>query len=431
MNKILLMNYGLSCEIGVTRQMWMVHEGDIVVSAIPVDEKFLDYLCELSGIDRDKVTVLNIGRDVDEETLTAPDLVARLRAAMGGSTEWELLPAAHTEAVAALAELLGLPIDTGLRFTAQRGPDLLNRKSHFRQLAAGAGVTLPAGAIVTTEAELAAAVERLLPETGTVIVKRDNDLGGAGNRALTTKEAGPLNGVRETVAVNGNRVEAVARLWRELAGVDGQVLVAEAYHHATDIFYFEYHIGPDGIARMLDTGLRRDAVGEPDAPSLVWVGLEIPADLPPGTAARALTESGRLADLAARLGYRGHLNIDGIRTVDGALYFNEINARWGGCTALHDIGEKLFGPAYADHHVISGLRVLTPMRFADAVDLLRRNGVHFTPESGEGAIVLGYDAELGKATECVLIGPTRERVREIEEHLRAVAGTVTDPALVE
>jgi hypothetical protein len=57
--------------------------------------------------------------------------------------------------------------------------------------------------------------------------------------------------------------------------------------------------------------------------------------------------------------------------------------------------------------------------------------VHFTPESGEGAIVLGYDAELGKATECVLIGPTRERVREIEEHLRAVAGTVTDPALVE
>jgi hypothetical protein len=172
-----------------------------------------------------------------------------------------------------------------MRFTAQRGPDLLNRKSHFRQLAAGAGVPQPAGSVVTTEAELAAAVEWLLPETGTVIVKRDNDLGGAGNRALTTKEAHPLNGVRETVAVNGNRAEAAGRLWTELAA-DGQVLVAEAYYPAVQIFYFEYHIGPDGLARMLDTGLRRDAVGDPGAPSLVWVGLEIPADLPPGTAAR-------------------------------------------------------------------------------------------------------------------------------------------------
>jgi hypothetical protein len=81
--------------------------------------------------------------------------------------------------------------------------------------------------------------------------------------------------------------------------------------------------------------------------------------------------------------------------------------------------------------VISGLRVVTPMRFADAVDLLRRNDLHYTRESGEGALVLGYDAELSKATECVLVGPTRERVREIEERLRAVAGTVTDPALVE
>jgi hypothetical protein len=430
-NKILLMNYGLSCEIGVTRQMWMVHEGDIVVSAIPVEEHFLDYLCEVSGIDRDTVTVLNIGRDVDEDALVAPDLVAELRALMGGSTGWELLPAAHTEGVAALAELLGLPKDTGLRFTAQRGPDLLNRKSHFRQLAAGAGAAIPAGSIVTTEAELAAAVERHLPETGTVIVKRDDDLGGAGNRALTTKEAGPLNGVRETVVVNGNRAEAVTRLWQELAGVDGQVLVVESYHHATEIFYFEYLIGADGVPRVLDTGLRRDAVGEPDAQSLVWVGLEIPADLPPGTAARALTESGRLADLAARLGYRGHLNVDGILTEDGELYFNEINARWGGCTSLHDIGEKLFGPNYADHHVVSGLRIVTPMRLSDAVELLRHNDLHFTRETGDGAVVLGYDQELSKATECVLTGRTRARVREIEERLRAVAGTVTDPALVE
>ena len=429
MNKIVLLNYGLNRELGINRNLWQVTEGDIVVTAIPVDERFLAYLCEVCGMDRDKITVLNLDHGV-EEMLTSPELAGQLRMLTAGRGDWELFPAAYTQGVAGLAALLDLPAHAGLRFAAQRGDDLLNRKSHFRQLAAGVGVTIADGSVVTTEHDLTAAVERLLPETGTVVVKRDNDLGGHGNWALTTKEARPLNGIWRTIAVNGNLSETTARLW-DLLTDRGTTLVVESYHQSSRVFYFEYLIDADGRPRMLHTGLKRETAGEPGAPRKVWLGLEIPADLPPGTAARALTESAQIAGTVAQLGYRGRINVDGVFTEDGSFFFSEVNARWGGCTSLHSIGERLLGPAYADDHVISGLRVVTPMRLPDAVALLRGHGLHFSPESGEGVLVLGCDGHLAKATECVLIGRTRERVREIEERLRAVAGTVTDPALVE
>jgi hypothetical protein len=429
--KILLMNYGLNCTIGVYRQMWMADEGDIVVSAIPIDQEFLNYVCTTLRIDPEKITILDLGHDVTEEVLASPELAEQLHPLLVGSNSWQLVPASYTEAVAALAELLGLPIDTGLRFTAQRGPDLLNRKSHFRQLAAGAGVSIPEGRVVGSLPELAAAIERYLPRTGTVIVKRDDDLGGHGNRAVTTKEAGPLPGVRQTLSVDGDVQEVAEKLWQELTDDGNRILVVESYHTAEQVFFYEYLIGEDGFPRILDTGTRRDALGDPGAPGMVWVGLEVPADLRRSATMRALTQSAQLVGVAAGLGYRGYINADGIVTPEGELFFNELNARWGGCTSLHHIGEKLFGETYADDHVISGLRVVTPMVLSDAVRLLRDHGLHFTPESGEGALVIGYDTELGKATECVLIGPTTARVREIEAQVRDVAGTVSDPAFVE
>jgi hypothetical protein len=363
--------------------------------------------------------------------LTSPELAGRLRMLTEEGGDWELFPAGYTEGVVGLAELLGLRAHSGLRMAAQRGDDLLNRKSHFRQLAAGAGVSIADGSVVTTEADLTAAVERLLPVTGTVVVKRDNDLGGHGNWALTTKEAKALDGVWRTIKVNGNLAETTAKLWHELTDAGSMLVVVESYHQAKRVLFFEYLVDAEGRPRILNTGLKRETAGAPGAPRQVWLGLEIPADLPPGTGARALTESGQIADIVARLGYRGRFNIDGVYTEDGDFFFTEVNVRWGGCTSLHNVGEKVLGPGYADDHVISGLRVVTPMRLWDAVDLLKRHDLHFAPESGEGVLVLGYDGQLAKATECVLIGRTRERVRKLEERVRAVAGTVTDPALVE
>lgn len=429
-NSILLMNYGLNQPMGVYRQMWMVEEGTIVVSAVSVDDEFWGYVCDVAGIDRDKVVIVDIGRELTDEVLTSPELLGRLAPLVAGATDWELVPAAFTQGVAGLAELLGLTVDTGLRFAAQRGCELLNRKSHFRRLAAGAKVSVPAGCVVTTERELANGIDRHLPETGTVIVKRDNDLGGRGNRALT-KDPVPLPGVRETIAIDGNVSDVAARLWMELTEGTDEVLVVESYHAAARVFYLEYLIDAEGFPRFLDSGLKREVLGGPGAASMVWVGLELPADLGPSTAARALTEAARIVGTAADLGYRGHINVDGIVTTDGRMFFNEVNARWGGSTALHHVGEKLFGANYADDHVVSGLRVVRPAPLAETVGLLRDNGLHFSAESGEGALVLGYDRTFGRATECVLIGPSTSRVREIEDRVCEVVGTVSDPALVD
>lgn len=103
------------------------------------------------------------------------------------------MPCFWTQGVAELAAVLGLAPRGGLGFAAQRGSDLLNRKTHFRQLAAGAGVPVPDGSVARTPLELTRAIERQLPRTGTAIVKQDDGAGGSGNLTLTRGAAGAPN----------------------------------------------------------------------------------------------------------------------------------------------------------------------------------------------------------------------------------------------
>lgn len=416
--RILLLNVGTAAPRAVHRQLWLVEEHDVVVSPIVLDEPFLRYVLGELGVERDTVRVVAHHGELTDEALVSPDLVRRLRSALAGHGTADLLPAAHTEGVAALARLLGLPLGPGLRFADQRGPVLLNRKSHFRQLAVGAGLPVPDGSVVTDARALAAAVERHLPRTGTVILKRDDDLGGQGNTALTLGATDPLPGVHRTLAVTDPRATADA-LWAELTDEHGRVAVVESYHPADHSFYAEYFIADDGGITFLNSGgIRRRTDADPAAGELVWVGLELPADLPSGTASRALTAAARMVGLAAALGYRGHINIDAIRTTDGAVLFNEVNARWGGSLALHTIGARLLGPDYADHHVISGLRDIPPLPLPDALRILRAEGLAFSADTEEGVVVVGIDPDLGAPLECVAVAPSRARAREIEAGLR-------------
>ncbi|MFI9721801.1 peptide ligase PGM1-related protein [Streptomyces sp. NPDC052396] len=426
--RILVLNIGTAAARAVHRQLWLVRPGDVVISPIPVDEPFLRYVCGELGVDRDTVQVVNAGGELTDKALVHPDLVEWLRPMT--KDDAQLLPAAHTEGVAALARLLGLPPGPGLRFAAQRGPVLLNRKSHFRQLAVGAELPVPAGSVVTGARELAAAIRRHLPRTGTVIVKRDDDLGGQGNVALTLGDTSPLPGVCRTLAATDPRTAADA-LWAELTDDHNPVVVVESYHPATHSFYAEYLIAEDGRITFLNSGgIRRSPDPDPAAAELVWVGLELPADLPPGTASRALTAAARMVALAAAIGYRGHINIDGIRTTDGSVLFNEVNARWGGSLALHTIGERLLGPDYADHHVISGLRDITALPLPEALRILREQGLAFSAATKEGVVIVGADPQLGAPLECVALAPSTARARQIETRLRrATAPAPADPAM--
>ncbi|MEU3711053.1 peptide ligase PGM1-related protein [Streptomyces catenulae] len=415
--RILVLNVGTAAARAIHRQLWMIDEGDVVVSPIAVDETFLRYVCGALGIDPDAVRLVVHPDGLTDPALVAPGLVARLRAAVGDADAY-LAPAAHTEGVAALAGLLGLPLGPGLRFAAQRGPVLLNRKSHFRQLAVGAGLPVPDGSVVTGARALTDAVARHLPRTGTVVVKRDDDLGGQGNIAVTLGPTDPLPGVARTLSAADPRAAAES-LWAELTDADNRLLVVESYHPATHSFYTEYLIAEDGGVTFLNSGgIRRCPDPDPDAEELVWVGLELPAELPPGAASRALTAAARMVALAAAVGYRGHINVDAILTTEGEVLFNEVNARWGGSLALHTLGTRLLGPNYADHHVISGLRDITPLPVAEALRVLDATGLAFSAGSGEGVVLVGCDPRLGAPLECVAIAPSRARARQIEDRLR-------------
>ena len=370
MPKIILMNIGtehaLSQDLesshslakSAWRNTWFAEEGDIIISPLAIEEDFLRYLGHTLGFDSQSLSVITRNQLVTDELLLSPDFIEDIRAYVSNSTFWRMMPCFYTRGVAELESLLGIENYGRLHFAAQCGGDLFNRKTHFRQLATGVHLPLANGSVVHTPRSLTKAIEKHLPHTGTVIVKKDNAAGGMGNITLTSGTVMALPGSRETMHVHSSNIQVIATdLWAQLTDPQSQFLVVESYHSASHRFYFEYWIDDNRSPLFLNSGtirLRPDR--KPNAKELVWIGLDIPAEIPSFSSANALTMSVQFAMLAAQIGYRGPINIDAIITDSGELIFNESNARWGGGLVLHTLGERLLGKRYADNHVLSSLR---------------------------------------------------------------------------
>ncbi|MFD6297239.1 hypothetical protein ACFWFU_20760 [Streptomyces sp. NPDC060235] len=404
------------------RHMWFVEEGDILVVPAFIEQDFLHYVGETMGVDTSTVLVLTRDDILSDEVILSPDFVGELQSLLGKarrSTPWRLMPCFFTEGAAELASLVNVEAGPAQQFAGQRGPVLLNRKSHFRQLAIGAGLPLPQGCIATSLTTLTRAVERLLPVTGTVIVKGDNAAGGKGNIALTTHPiTRPLAGTRETRPIDSDDVGgAAADVWEALKAQE--VLVVESYHEARHMFYFEFFIDDRHAVRFATSGsIRLETSPTPQAKDLVWVGLDIPVDLPPFALGNAVTEAAKFARCAADLGYQGYINIDAILTSSGELFFNESNARWGGGTIMHAISERLLGPCYADDHAVSSLRDVPPVPLDQVLALLRKHRIAFDPATGEGVIVLACDPDRTNMMECLVLSHSLAENRKIEMVLR-------------
>ncbi|MFC8917844.1 peptide ligase PGM1-related protein [Streptomyces sp. NPDC057116] len=431
MPKIIILNVGTEHALGdrassthpITRSgwrhAWFAEHGDILISPVAVDDDFLRHVGDTLGFEPSTVTVLSRDRIVTDELLLSDGLLKELQELTEGGSAWRLMPCFWTRGVAELASRLGIEPHGGLGFAMQHGSDLLNRKSHFRQFAAGAGVPLPDGSVARTPPELARAIERHLPRTGTVIVKQDDGAGGLGNLTLTRGEVTPLPGARETRYVGEDIPALAAEVWDALTDRLSHGLVVESYHASTHQFYLEYLIGEDGVPALLDSGdIRVRPDSDPASTELVWVGLDLPAALPPALCAQALHESHRLARLVGQLGYRGHVNIDAIATDDVGLLFNEINARWGGGLVAHDICERLIGRDYANQHVAATVRDVPPASLETVLRILDKQGLGFSRATREGVLVLACDPLLLNNTECLVIAATRDRAREIEARLR-------------
>ncbi|QOG21012.1 peptide ligase PGM1-related protein [Bradyrhizobium sp. SEMIA] len=402
------------------RSAWFAHEGDLIVSPVVIPADLLSFIGATLNFDASSLCLLvpqggSQSSVLDDCTLLSKTVVERINRHIRQKSTWRLNPCYSTEGVARLADMLGIP-QTGNDFALQRGPDLLNRKSHFRQLATSVALPLPNGSITTDSNELFRAVTSLRTATGSVIVKLDNGAGGVGNVILTGNESDPLPGARDTRRIPWTSFDPDA-LWSEMTTASCKTLVVESYHLATSLFYLEYEIEDDGSIVFMSSGnirLRKSA--DRSERALIWTGLELPSDLRNEQWLTAQAHAYRFVALARNLGYRGMLNIDAIFADDGRLLFNEANGRWGGGSVLHTIAVRLLGFDYSGCNVLLSVRNVRSGSLQIAHDRLVKEGFLFDRTRKEGVIPLAADPEAG-TVECLVIARDRAAARDLQYHL--------------
>lgn len=402
------------------RSTWFAQEDDLIVSPVAIPADLLHYIGATLNFDPSTVMVLMPEKTqentvLDDVTLQSNTILERIRRHIVQSADWKLRPCYSTEGVARVAAILGIP-QNGDDFALQRGPDLLNRKGHFRQLATSVGLPLPSGCVTTSSDELLRAVNSLRFETGMVIVKLDNGAGGVGNIILNGNDSVPLPGARETRRVLWPSFDPDA-LWSDITTPSCKTVIVESYHLARSMFYLEFEIEEKGSIAYVNSGnirLRRSE--DRSEKALIWTGLELPSDLSNEHCSTAYAHAHRFVEFARMLGYRGMINIDAIFSIDGKLLFNEANGRWGGGSVVHSIAVRLLGPDYSNSYVVSSVRDVRSRSLRTAIDYFANEGLLFDSTHKEGVIPLAADQEAG-TVECLVMARDRLASRNLEHRL--------------
>ncbi|MGO4419851.1 peptide ligase PGM1-related protein [Streptomyces sp. MCAF7] len=414
------------------RLLWTLESGDIAVVPGPVNKDFLDYLAATLGLLPEEFTVLSL-RDYSESSWYPddnPGLVDGLRdriAASGpGAGPWTAACYLHDRDIARWERLLGVDQHDAEPF-AQDMVALVNTKSVFRALAVAAGVPVPEGRVVDPGPELVDAVTELLPRTGSVIVKQDQNSGGDGNVLVTTDSEVVGLGAYQVLRLGGaGRTEVhgaldgigLARpplLPRHTAAAR---LVVEVYHPRSKTLSSELYVPKRTAPVLLNYG---DMRMEP-----VWKGYVFPPqDLAGVWHAQLCADSQQIALLAQRLGYHGLINIDAVLDPAGRMLFTEFNGRAGGATNIDAIARRLLGPDYMRTHVVMSHNSLRADSLGELLSHLRAEGLAYEAERGGGVVVATDSTPTTGTVEVVSIGTDRRQAEEfesrVEEHLRLAA----------
>ncbi|MDH6578572.1 peptide ligase PGM1-related protein [Kitasatospora sp. MAP5-34] len=379
----------------VQRLIWFARDGDVLVLPVPPDDAFLDYVTALTGTRRDSLSfVIPPAGEQGEDaagTLTPgrladPDFVAGLRKAVGGREVTHLSALWPDPAVARLARQLdAAPVMPGHGFVSQGGGLLVNSKSAFRAVAAGAGAPLPPGAVCTGTETAERVILDLLEGGEAVVVKHDFLSGGRGNEILSTDPTVRPIGARRVVPVTGpGDVRAyLADRWPWLTGGGRSRPVVERYYRDSSAYFAEYLV--------TDTGAELGGTGELlSAPYAV--GQVMPAQ---GLEREVLDQlfqgAERLAQALRAIGYRGVLSPDAIVTPEREVLFTEFNGRVTGSTHIYGvIGRTVTGPGFGRDRIILD-RVWpegwsTPS-FAAALAGLTEAGLAYRPEQRTGVVL--------------------------------------------
>ncbi|MER7578863.1 peptide ligase PGM1-related protein [Kitasatospora sp. NPDC097691] len=408
---------------GAQRMLWWAEDGDVLVLPWGPDPEYLAYVTGLTGVRADSLTfvVPPPGAEGDQmlttDRLADPGFRAELRRVLAGHTVEEVLAISPNGAVAELAAALGIAhAMPGQPFAAQGGNALVNSKAGFRAVAAGTGVPIPPGRVAGSPAEVEAAVEDLLAQGHSVMVKVEFQAGGFGNEVLCRDERVDVAAGAERVVPLPDRAAVaayVAERWTWLTGGRGQRVVVERYFTDSTALYAQFLID-DAAVVLAGCG---EMVMQP-----VVVG-EITPPVTPDTDVRAelVAQGARLCEALRVIGYRGTVSADAVLTPKGEIYFHETNGRLTGSSHLHDAYfGRLLREEHRDSRYILELAGLKVPSFAAAVAAIEEAGLAFDPETGTGVL---YSCDFapadGSVMYCVVAG-TPEATRALEARLLAL-----------
>lgn len=396
------------------RMLWMASPGDVVILPTAPEPEIVEYWAKLNGCSANDLVVLAPeAKDplafLRQEVLFDPDFIQMCANALKLLPEdrrpQDVLAYFPDNYIAEFAKAIGLDIQDG--FFREGGATLLNQKTTFRKMAGGLGVALPDGFICDNRVDLTRAIDHFMQRGLDFIVKLDRHSGGFGNVIVhgpnsKRKLLGSSKALRyHSLADKRAIVEYLIPRVQEAA-------VVEKYVDTDVVLYSEYFIEGPGRIELLNDGTM-------DMKPL-WVGFEIPGDYAVRHRVQFLDYSARLVALAAQMGHRGHMNVDGL-VAEGRVFVNEINGRCGGCTHIYEVAKRLFGKDVLSRKQIKTYNRGTFSSRGDLVKCLDYAGFLFHPGKPSGAIPLNVDYVLDQGFEYMVIADTLEEAREISNRV--------------
>ncbi|MEV0191056.1 peptide ligase PGM1-related protein [Kitasatospora purpeofusca] len=407
---------------GAQRMLWWAEDGDVLVLPWGPDPDYLAYVTGLTGVRAGSLTfVVPPPGALGDQMLTTdrladPAFRAELGRVVSGRSVKQVLAISPNGAVAELAAALGLAYAMpGQAFAAQGGNALVNSKAGFRAVAAGVGVPIPPGRVAGSPAEVEDAIERLLGQGHSVMVKVEFQAGGFGNEVLARDErVDPAGAERVVVLADRAAVTGyVAGRWTWLTGGRSQRVVVERYFAGSVPLYAQFDIGDAGVvlAGCGEMLMRPVVVGE----------ITPPVTPDAGVRAELVAQGARLCEALRVIGYRGTVSADAVLTPEGEIRFHESNGRLTGSSHLHDVffGRLLREEHRGSRHILelAGLKVPS---FAEAVAGIAAAGLAFSPETGTGVLFsCDFAPADGSVMYCAVAG-SPEAARALEAALLAL-----------
>ncbi|MGV9775942.1 peptide ligase PGM1-related protein [Streptosporangium sp. NPDC003464] len=397
--------------------------GVVYLSSTPVDTAIVDYyLSFLDDPDEARTRLQMISLDdprtqpLTVSVLRRPDVVGRIRAALGGTADAWMVPFVVSEHEERLAEVLGLPIYGPATSLAHLGS-----KSGGRMIGEEAGVPMARGFAdlrSLTEVEHAA---RALSPTTKLMVKLNNSYSGLGN-AIVIKDERPLTACHTSFSAAGETWTTFAEKIAERGAVIEEFVEGRPLRSPSALA----RITPGGAYDVVAT--HEQLLGGPNGD--VYQGCAFPAH--PDYRAQVGECAERIARVLAGRGVVGLFGMDFFAVKTDAGYralLCEVNLRIGGTT--HPFGAALLttGAAYdpgtgmlmhgdqpkcyvaTDNCTAPCLRGRTP---GEVVKLVHDKGLGFDRETRTGNVLhlLGAVPEFGKLG-FTSIGDSAEEAAEL------------------